>query len=265
MIEFMLTSADGTSIRTGVWNPKGETKDRILLCHGLAEYIGRYDYHARWFAQRGYQVTAVELRGHGQSGGKRGHVSHWSDYVNDLSAAANHIEGDYFLLAHSMGSLVSLDFLRTHRVRAVATTGQLLGAPDDAPKLKMAAGRLLSRLIPGLPMDNELIYDHLCTDAAVVEAYRNDPLIHRTITPRWFTEMTKAAERVNAHAAAYEDRALFMWGCDDHIVPVNRIEPFAARYGGDRTTRAWPGLRHEILNEPCKDEVLGVIHEFFQA
>ena len=78
-------SDDGTKIRLGRWNDDGD-KD-VLLVHGLAEHLGRYSHVAEFFAERGWRVTALEFRGHGESEGQRGHTTSWMKYCEDLQAA----------------------------------------------------------------------------------------------------------------------------------------------------------------------------------
>ena len=45
----------------------------VAVVHGFAEHLGRYDALLAHLAGRGLAVAAVDLRGHGRSGGPRGH------------------------------------------------------------------------------------------------------------------------------------------------------------------------------------------------
>lgn len=265
MEELALTSADGTSLRAIRWTPD-EVRADVLICHGLAEHMGRYEHVAAALNAAGFRVTGIELRGHGKSGGPRGHVERWSDYVADLSAAAATIEGPYLLLGHSMGGLVSLDFAREARgLHAVAVSAPLLGVAVRAPTWKVWAGRLLSVVLPGLPMNNELDPTTVCSDPEVVAAYTSDPLVFDTITPRWFTEMNAARDRVNAHAPAYHLPLYALWGTKDRIVSTEAIERFASLWGGPKATRPWEGLFHEAFNEPSRDQVLGELVRWLET
>ena len=57
----------------------------MLLVHGLAEHSGRYERTGRLLAEAGIDVTAFDLRGHGGSGGRRGDVERWTDYLDDIA------------------------------------------------------------------------------------------------------------------------------------------------------------------------------------
>ncbi len=258
--ELQLTSRDGTSIRAGRWDPEAECRANVLLIHGLAEHLGRYQTIGQLLSQAGFRVTGLELRGHGQSAGKRGFVRSWSDYVDDARAAAQTIEGPYFILAHSMGGLVALDHLRTaSSVLGLVGIAPLLGVAVEAPGWKILAAKLLSWVLPSLPMANELDSKTLCTDPAVVAAYEQDPLIFSVITPRWYTEMLKAIARVRGHAAQYQVPFLALWGSGDVIVSQAAIEEFTEAYGGAVEKRGYDGLLHEILNEPSGEAIVAEI------
>lgn len=265
MEQLELQSADGTRLRGGRWAPEGEVKGDVLLVHGLAEHLGRYEHVAATLNAAGYRVTGVELRGHGHSEGKRGFVASWEQYVDDVRAAANEIDGPHAVMAHSMGGLVSLDHLRDGMAWAAYISAPLLGVAVEAPRWKTAAAGILTRLLPRLSMDNEIDTKWICSDPAVVEAYDADPLVFGTITPRWYTEALAAMERVAASAKSYDMPMLAMWGTMDKLVSIPAIEAFCADYGGEVSTRAWEGLYHEIHNEKAQGDVLAEVVKWFDG
>ena len=85
-----IQSQDGTRLRIG---KSGEGTRHVLLVHGLAEHMDRYAHVVEALNNAGWSVTAVELRGHGKSEGKRGHVDRWEQYLDDVRAAAATIDG----------------------------------------------------------------------------------------------------------------------------------------------------------------------------
>jgi len=260
-----LLSADGTEIAAVRWSPAAEVRGDVLLVHGLAEHMGRYGHVAKALTDAGYRVLGVELRGHGHSGGKRGHVDTWDQYVDDVRAGANAIGRPHAVLAHSMGGLVSLDHLRDGEAWAVFTSAPLIEAAVPAPAWKVAAARVLTSLLPRLSMGNEIPSSWICTDPAVVAAYDADPLVYGTVTPRWYTEMLGAQGRVKGSAASYDLPLFAAWGTGDKIVSGPAIAAFAERWGGSKQVKAYDGLFHEILNEPVKDAILAEVVAFLDT
>ena len=66
--EFYFPSKDGnTEIHTMEWKPEGEVKAVVQLCHGMVEYIKRYDEFAEFLCSHGYYVVGNDHLGHGKS------------------------------------------------------------------------------------------------------------------------------------------------------------------------------------------------------
>lgn len=249
-------SADGTPIKLYRW---GESNSKnVLLVHGLAEHVGRYGHVAERLVAAGHRVTFVELRGHGASGGRRGHVERWRRYGEDLRAAAASVGAPFALVAHSMGGLVSLDAVAepfSPPVLGLALSNPLVRPAIVAPPLKVKAARVLSRLWPWLPLKNEIDTRLICRDAAVVRAYEADPLVYGTISPRWGMEMLAAGERVSAAQGARPPLYLMVSDADQ-ICDHTASEAVAARWGGEKQVVMYKGLYHELFNEPEKAQVL---------
>lgn len=258
MTPLFLDSADGTRLRMVRW---GEGDRDLLLVHGLAEHAGRYAHVAAAMGSRGWKVSLVELRGHGKSGGKRGHVDRWSDYVDDLRAAAATLRPGWAVLAHSMGGLVVLDAVRDGLGPAkVALSNPLLGVRLKAPAVKVLAARVLSRVLPRVSLVNELNPAGLSRDASVGEAYARDPEVYNTITPRWYTEMVAAQARVGA-ARLGAPMGMFVSDADPICEPNVALE-LARRSGGH--IQVYPGMLHEILNEIGKEQVMTDIADWLE-
>lgn len=261
-------SADGTQLRLGRWGTPGRN---LLLVHGLAEHIGRYVRVGQALAAAGWQVTAVELRGHGESEGRRGHVRAWMQYVEDVQAAAAVAGADLeptVVLAHSMGGLVVLDALREPihpPLRAVALSNPLVRPAGEVPGWMQAFARVASRLLPTAAIPNGLSTKDLTRSADVVRAYEQDPLVYSHVTPRWFREMSKARERVQAHAPQYRIPLRMMVGTADRICDHTAALDLAGRWGGPSTSAVYDGFYHELFNEPERDQVLAELIAWLDA
>ena len=90
-----------------------EYKNVIVYAHGLGDHSGRYVYPIEYLIDHGIAFYGLDHRGHGKSGGKRGHVDRCSQYVDDLKTFINIVkkregtEKAIFLLGHSMGGLIA--------------------------------------------------------------------------------------------------------------------------------------------------------------
>jgi alpha-beta hydrolase superfamily lysophospholipase len=163
------------------------------------------------------------------------------------------------MLSHSMGGLVALDTISSaDGATAVlpsrlALSNPLLGVSVQLPVWKSSAAKLLSHLIPSLPMKNEIDPSALSRDPAIGAAYLADPLVFQTGTPRFYTEMIAAIARVTAVPTWSIPLSIYVSG-QDRITDPLATEAFAARTQA-RLTR-YPELRHELFNEIGKAEII---------
>ena len=256
-------SADGTRLRLARWNDQG-SKD-LLVIHGLAEHIGRYAHVAQYFAEQGWRVTVLELRGHGLSEGARGHTMLWQHYADDLQAALGVIARPCSILAHSMGGLITLWSMRLSlhpEVKSVVLSNPLLGLYKQPALSKVVVGRVVSRALPWVRVSNEVDPRKLSRDQDVVEAYKADPMVYNKVTTRWAQEMLQAQETVFAAAQNNHRPLLLLIGGQDQICSPASAEEYFVSYSGPKQLQRFPDCYHELFNEPEKAEVFECIHQW---
>jgi len=252
-----LSAADGTRLHALRW-PAERPRAALLLSHGLGEHAGRYAALARDLTPRGIEVHALDHRGHGRSGGARAYVRRFSRFFDDFERFRLHVAErlpaglPVFLLGHSLGGLIALRWLETHPEAGLAgaiLSAPLLGVRKEAARWKLALSGTLSKLLPRLPLGNEIDPAELSGDPAYVRSYREDPLVHARITPRLYTEMMAAIGDAVAERGRLALPLLFLVPGADSIVREEETLRFAEGVAGDVTVRRYPGFRHESLNE----------------
>ena len=249
-------SKDGTKLVVYTWTPAGKVYGRLLLVHGLSDHMGRWEEFGEAMSAMGVEIRGCDLRGHGLSEGRRTHVQHWSDYLEDVDTIAEEYAGECTLMGHSMGGLVALDWLRKKKAKRVILSGPLLGVGMPVAGWKTMLAPLLSRLAPSIPIPSGLDPVTFCSDPSHVEAWLADPLVVTTATPRWFTEMKKAIARVLAHADQYTLPLDLHLSEHEQVVNPQKARDFAKQWGGPVKVTEWPGAFHEIHKEPCAPALL---------
>jgi alpha-beta hydrolase superfamily lysophospholipase len=231
---------------------------RLVIAHGLGEHSGRYGNIIERMLPMGISVWAADHRGHGQSGGKRGHVLNYMQYLTDLrlmiEQAGKDLTGDgkCFLMGHSMGGLITIYFGQRfpELVDGIVASSPLLGMIIEVPAAKKILGSFMSFFWPGLTMGNELDAGKISHDPDVVIAYENDPLVHDRVSSRFFTELMAAMETVNRQASSLRVPILMQVAGDDHLVNARTSEQFFKNLAvPDKTLHVYEGLYHEIYNE----------------
>jgi alpha-beta hydrolase superfamily lysophospholipase len=260
---------DGAVLFTQQWLPEGVPQAAVFLIHGLAEHSGRYQHVAAFLTARGYAVYTMDLRGHGQSEGLRGHIDNFEVFLDDLSAYFRQIEtqtgGPWFVLGHSIGATLSTIFVSRHqdRLAGMIISGVALSPGESIPANVIKLSSLLSRIAPKLPV-KALDAAAVSRDPAVQRAYDTDPLNYRgKIRARMAAELLRMLDVSFELLPQITIPALAMHGSDDLLVDPAGLDAVYSRVrSADKTRHLFEGLYHEILNEPEKDEVMGIIAEW---
>lgn len=246
------------------WRPRDREKGALCIAHGLGEHSGRYANLVNKLLPLGWSIFALDHRGHGKSQGNRGHVDSFSQYIDDLDTFIDIVKtktkSPRFLFGHSMGGLIALSYAILHpdKIKGIVSSDAALKIAVEVPKWKSTLGRFMSRIIPTLSMNNEIDTNMLSHDAEVVDAYKNDPLVHPKVTARWFTEFVAQIDWVNKNAHKLNIPCLILQGGEDKLVhPDGSRQFFENVQIGDKEFKFYPGLYHELINELRKDEPLG--------
>lgn len=255
------TTTDNHRLYWQCWQAADETVPRlgaVALMHGYAEHSARYDHVATALVRAGYDAIALDARGHGRSTGRRGHVSRFARYVDDMSMLKRRAinrwpDRPLFVFGHSNGGLIALRYAlrKPDGVRGFVVTSPMCRLAVRVSPVKSLAGRITSRLLPKLSLPSELSAEDVSHIEEVVEAYRDDPLVFPTANARWFTESKEAMRDLQDRAEALDQPFLFLVAGDDRVVDPGATEALFHRLGShDRQLEVFPDLYHEVLNEP---------------
>lgn len=257
------------------WTPETVgMKAHAVLVHGVHEHSGRHAFLASALVARGIAVTAYDQRGHGQSGGERGEVEAFNEFLDDLghvlAEAGEATEGlPLFLVGHSMGGLVAASYVTERGADGLAglvlSSPALEVGPASGPMAWAAPvlGPLVSARFPRM-LVGPLRLDNLSRDPAVERQYREDPLNHISkLKARLAWELGQAAERTLARASAVRLPLLVVHGTADRICRPGGSERFVAGVSSaDNNLRLFDGAYHETMKDLCRDEVVAAIGDW---
>lgn len=259
----------GAELFWKAWLPEAP-KAVVLLAHGYAEHLGRYEYFATKLNAAGIAVYALDHWGHGKSEGTYGFVPRFSAYTDGVEALLAEIEARHpdlprFLIGHSMGGLIAAVHLAAHQSHYAGAilSGPAIKAAEEPSKLLIWVSRLLSALAPKLGV-LALDAEGVSRDPAVVAAYRADPLVYTgKMSARLAAEMFDAMAEARAKAGTIALPILLLHGEADRLTaPVGSQFLAETVASTDKQLKLYPGLYHEIFNEPERDEVIGDVTDW---
>lgn len=263
----------GAALHVTHWLPDGAPKAVVLLAHGYAEHAGRYGHVARRLTDAGYAVYAVDHWGHGKSDGEGGFVPRFSVFTDGMAelltlVEVNHGDTPRLLLGHSMGGLIATLFLiqRQDAFVAAALSGPAILPAAPPSRFTVWISRFLSRFLPRLGVLS-LDANGVSRDPAVVAAYLADPLVHTgKIGARLGKEFMDAMAAAQAGAPAITLPILIQHGeADSLTAPAGSRFLFDHVGSKDKRLEIYPGLFHEIYNEPGQEAVLDDLVGWFDA
>jgi alpha-beta hydrolase superfamily lysophospholipase len=262
-------------------------RGRVVILHGFAEHLGRYDKLVGELTDAGFACHLFDLRGHGRSEGKRGHVSRFSDYLDDLdlfvrettqrvsrmsdkndARAKQDDEGPLFVLAHSLGGLIALNYV-LHRPRvfdALAVSSPFLAPAFKLPPLAKEVGAIAAYVMPTFSLKSVIQPDWLARDASIVTAYKQDPLVSSTVTTGWWQAVREAQAEVSERAPEIRTPALFLLGDADRLADWRHSRSVFERLGSlNKRLEVYPGFFHEVLNELGREQVIKDLISWFTS
>ena len=149
-------SADGLQIFAQGWESTViQPKAVVCLVHGLGEHSSRYAHVGESLARDGFILFASDLRGHGRSGGVRGHISSIEDFMTDIDLLLVQARTRYpglpiILYGHSLGGIQVLHYglIRKPNIKGVIATSPGLHTELEKQQGKVLAAKVLGSLIP---------------------------------------------------------------------------------------------------------------------
>ncbi|MEI7893157.1 MAG: lysophospholipase [Myxococcales bacterium] len=245
----------------------------IGVVHGYGDHAARYSHVMDAWAELGIASIAIDLRGHGRAAGQRGHCMRFDEFLDDAVELSRLVSDRFrgvpaFLFGHSFGGLVAvMSVLEAPRSwRGLILSAPFLGLALDAPKAKIAAGKVMSRIAPRVSLPSGLTGAQMTHDEVRARDYDNDPLGFKTANARWFTEARSAQALALTQASRLYLPLYVLFGGADPVAQLSAAKRlFDHAASPDKTFNERPGLLHETLNEPEWPSIARALGEWVLA
>ena len=302
--EFYFPSKDGnTEIHTIEWKPEGEVRAVLQICHGMVEYIKRYDEFAQFLCEKGLYVVGNDHLGHGKSVQSKSEYGFFEKkYGNACVLGDIHTlrqrtvkkypETPYFMLGHSMGSSLLRQYIQMYGNGLSGVV--LMGVVTDHRRSSLLFVKQLCRLMAAVRgwhyrsrMVDELVTgsfnkkfkpsvtraDWITSDKEHLDAYVTDPLCSFMFTVNAYYSMMAGMlgmqKKENISMIPKSLPVLFVSGAEDPVGNFGKgvrkvCEIYKSAGLRDVSLKLYEGDRHEILNETNREQVYQELYEWFE-
>ena len=298
--EFYYDSRDNSSkIHAIKWVPDTDPVGILIIVHGMAEHLGRYETFAEYMCEKGFVVAGNEHLGHGDSvsQGPKGYFCSRDAatvVVRDVHRLKKTIQEEYpglpiFIFGHSMGSLITRNYLTRY---GTGIDGAIICGTLMMGKGMLAMMGFMCRLLmivqgskhPSLFMNQvgfgsyckrienpRTPYDWLTKDTAIVNKYMADPNCGFFFTLNGFLTLKELLARLHDTSLLSQIPkdlpVFFIYGsedpCGEYGVAVRKVINQYKELGiKDVSDKCYEGDRHELLNEIDRDVVMKDIYEW---
>jgi alpha-beta hydrolase superfamily lysophospholipase len=229
----------------------------VAFFHGFLDHSSRYTQLFGRLNARGYSVHTYDMRGHGQSQGRRGHVHSYDEFDSDAHLFFNRVfdasNGTKpFVVAHSNGALITALYLsqKPERARGVVYTSPYFGNAITPNMVQLFLAHGVGRIIPTLPIKAPLPSNVLTHDLEWQKHIDADPLHGRTLTPAWYRGLLASQPEVMRRAPEFKLPVLLMQAGSDSVANPKVSREWCDRIGStDKRYVEYPGLFHELFME----------------
>lgn len=254
-------SFDGHDLFAQSWTPRNQAKAVINFVHGIGEHSSRYRDWMPFFVEAGFAVFAIEYRGHGRSFGKRGYIKNYEDLMKDIDVLFQESEKvlphlPRFLYGHSLGGNLVINYAidRKPNIKALVATSPWLQLSQEPPAWQLAMAQIIYKIAPGFIIKSNLKTEDISKNKTIVEAYKNDKMVHSKIALELFFSATQKGLWAIDHAEKITVPILLSHGSDDKITDPKGSQAFYNNNPKHTTLKIWDGMLHELHNEPIREQ-----------
>lgn len=240
--DHLFRTRDGISLRCRIWIPDDPQKVALLI-HGAGQHIEIYRDLGSWLARKGIIFIAFDLRGFGRSEGKRGHVNHFGEYLEDVDQLVRFFKEKFqgipfHLIGHSLGGLIVTRYVqcRPGRVDGIILSAPALGFRLPIPSPADWVIRWIGNTLPSFSVNPyrwikkaQRIPKLKSVVTHDVDGKINDPLVCQQYSFRWLQELLTQTKEAIQRVEEIMVPTLCICGGKDPLIHTEQVHSFFNR------------------------------------
>jgi alpha-beta hydrolase superfamily lysophospholipase len=240
----------------------------LVVSHGFAEHLGRYEHFIDYFTNRKYAVAIFDHPGHGKS---EGDVEKFDRWENDFRCFINEIRPKLpnglpiVAVGHSVGGLAVLNYATAVQE---GVKGMIISAPAlkyGVSSIKEYLGYLLNPFVPKLSVPSGIDPKNISGDEESVRDYTNDPHIHKCLTVKAWHDMVKLSADTRGIADRIQGPILILQERGDRICLSKATEDFFRKIKDpNKKLLLYDRSFHEAFNDTIREKVFKDIEDWLE-
>lgn len=231
----------------------------VIIVHGFAEHSGRYAGFQNELSPKGISSFAVDLRGHGESGGKRGDAKNFKTLLSDLDILIYHIKSKHpslkiVLFGHSFGGQISLVYSALHKtIDGLILSSPLLQTPKKYKYFKFLPYKILSFV---------KIKKKHSESSEMLNVSHNDPLACNKFSLRLTGILLhEGIKYVNKNISSLNCPVLVVAGKLDPLVNIDSTKRMFQKIGSkNKQLKIFINVKHRIVqNEGANERIAEIV------
>jgi acylglycerol lipase len=258
---------DGLRIIMRTWVCPEPMEAVVIIVHGIGEHSKVYKSWSKRFNAHGISIVSFDQRGHGLSGGKRGHTPMYRAFLSDLALVYRSTKNLFpqkpiFVYGHSMGGNIALNFLLKKRRNVIGgiASSPWLTLAFEPPFYKVLLGRIMGLFWPDYSDSNKT-----SLESEVIVDKEEDPLLHDTISITTYLECKKAGKRVINRSDNLTLPLLLMHGTEDKRTSWVSTAKLGSKLSNPMSKFvSFEQAEHELHEDIQQDEVFNTVMAWMQ-
>lgn len=248
------TARDGMRLWFREWVPSSP-RSVVVYLHGIQSHSGWFVSSCQALAEMGNAVFSLDRRGSGRNEADRGHVARWQTLTDDIADFFGSVTRPYWALPrHLVGISWGGKLAACFAAQRPSTVDSLiLVAPGLVPRVVHSVGDMVRIAVAAflkprarfrIPIDRPEMFTNT---PEKIEFIRNDPLILRECTARFFVESVRMDRFLRRDAPRVQVPAFLLLAENDPIIDNESCLRLFNRFGSRRKkTREYRNVGHTL-------------------